>query len=255
MPETAIKDKCKRCMLYADSRLFCAQLSEDELCELSDRSRTLSMKRGDTLEDEALAHWPIVAIDGGVLSMQHLLQDGRKTIAAFFMRGDILDLRNVTNRNRGALIALGKVSLCRLSPAVFEQVMAQNAKAQKVIWENLRDQAFRAFDHSGDIAKKQALEKLASFIFECRNRQEHFGKTELIEIPVRRIDLAEYLGMQPETVSRCFKDLEKRGILEAPSLGAVRITNVPLLRRIANGDKDVSTGRDGEGGIKILKIA
>ena len=244
--------KCQSCSLFADSQLFCAQLNGDELRDISQKSRTLSMKRGDSLEQEALAHWPIIAIDSGVLSMQHLLQDGRKTIAALFMRGDIIDLRNISNRNRGALIALGKVDVCRLAPKVFEQVMGHNPDAQKVIWENLRDQAFRAMDHSGDIAKKQATEKLASFIFECRNRQVGYEKGDLVKIPVRRIDLAEYLGMQPETVSRCFKDLEKRGILEVPSLNALKILNVPMLRRIANGDKDTLAN---ERRMKILKIA
>jgi len=252
MGQVQAKDKCKQCALFADSNLFCAQLSGDELYDLSDHSRTLRMKRGESLENEALAHWPIIAIDNGVLSMQHLLQDGRKTIAALFMRGDIIDLRNISNRNRGALIALGKVDVCRLSPSVFEQVMEHNPDAQKVIWENLRDQAFRAMDHSGDIAKKQALEKLASFIFECRNRQVGFKDGDLVDIPVRRVDLAEYLGMQPETVSRCFKDLETRGILEAPSLNALRMVNVPMLRRIANGDKD---GLTDHSRIKVLKIA
>ncbi|NOR60948.1 MAG: helix-turn-helix domain-containing protein [Rhodobacteraceae bacterium] len=252
MGQANVKDKCKNCALYTDSELFCAHLSGEELCDLSSQSRTLSMKRGDTLESEALAHWPVVAIDSGVLSMQHLLQDGRKTIAALFMRGDIIDLRNISNRNRGALIALGKVDICRLAPKVFERVMEHNPGAQKVIWENLRDQAFRAMDHSGDIAKKQALEKLASFVFECRNRQVGYGEGDLVEIPVRRIDLAEYLGMQPETVSRCFKDLETRGILEAPSLNALKLLNVPMLRRIANGDKDMLAV---ESRTKILKIA
>ncbi|HIP23640.1 MAG TPA: Crp/Fnr family transcriptional regulator [Rhodobacteraceae bacterium] len=254
MEQTGVKDKCKHCALYVDSKLFCAQLAGEDHCDLSNQSRTLSMKRGDTLESEVLAHWPIIAIDSGVLSMQHLLQDGRKTIAALFMRGDIIDLRNISNRNRnrGALIALGKVDVCRLSPKVFERVMAHNPGAQKVIWENLRDQAFRAMDHSGDIAKKQALEKLASFVFECRNRQVGYGEGDLVEIPVRRVDLAEYLGMQPETVSRCFKDLEKRGIIETPSLSALKLLNVPMLRRIANGDKDMLAV---ESRIKILKIA
>lgn len=250
--EKASKNRCRQCALFTESTRFCAQLDDGELCALSTRSRTLTMKRGETMKTDALAHWPIVAIDSGVLSMQHLLQDGRKTIAALFMRGDILDLRNMPNRNRGALIALGKVNICRLSPKVFEQIMAQNPEAQKVMWENLRDQAFRAMDHSGDIAKKHALEKLASFIFESRNRQSGFHEGDPVQIPVRRVDLAEYLGMQPETVSRCFKDLEKRGILKVLTLNAVKLLNVPLLRRIANGDKDML---EAESRARVLKIA
>lgn len=252
MDSTDVMEKCKSCALYSDTRLFCAKLEGDELCDLSRESRTKRMKRGDTLEGEALMHWPVVAVDSGVLSMQHLLQDGRKSISALFMRGDIIDLRNISNRNRGALIALGKVDICRLSIKVFERIMTQNPDAQKVIWENLRDQAFRAMDHSGDIAKKQALEKIASFIFECRNRQAGYKDGDLVKIPVRRIDLAEYLGMQPETVSRCFKDLEKRGLLQSPKLNALKLLDVPMLRRIANGDKDSLAF---EGRTKVLKIA
>lgn len=252
MRKPKIKDKCKQCALYSDSQLFCAQLSGDEFCDLSSQSRTKRMKRGDTLEGDDLKFWPIVAVDSGVLSMQHLLQDGRKTIAALFMRGDIIDLRNISNRNHGALIALGNADICRLSIKVFEQVMTRNPDAQRVIWENLRDQAFRAIDHSGDIAKKQAVEKLASFIFECKNRQIGYCEGDLVEIPVRRIDLAEYLGMQPETVSRCFKDLEKRGIVKAKNLNALALLDVPILRRIANGDKDTIAG---DSRINVFKIA
>ncbi len=249
-----VKKKCKSCALYSDSKLFCASLSGNELCDLSDHSRTLSMKRGDTLEGDALSHWPIVAIDDGVVSIQHLLQDGRKTIAALFMRGDILDLRNISNRNRGALVALGKVNICRMAPKVFAQIMAENPNSQKIVWENLRDQAFRAIDHSADIAKKQALEKLASFVLECRNRQEITGNTEVIDIPVRRVDLAEYLGMQPETVSRGFKDLENRGVLDVISLKAVKIKNLQFLRRIADGDKDVIDEKGDPGSFKVLQF-
>lgn len=255
MTRKPIDSKCAHCPVFTDPSLFCAQLEGVELGNLAADSKTLSMKRGDSLDGSRLDHWPIVSIVSGVLSMQHLLRDGRKTISAFFMRGDIVDMRNFSNRNSGSLIALGKVNVCRLSPAVFEQIMASNTNAQRVVWENLRELAFRAIDHSGDIAKKQALEKLASFIFECHHRQEVFGKTEVVDIPVRRIDLAEYLGMQPETVSRCFKDLEKREIIEAQSLTALRIIDHKLLRQIANGDKDVPLGKLQVPGPKVLKIA
>jgi len=255
MTNRNLKSKCAHCPAFTDPRLFCAQLGDDELTALSNESKTLEMRRGGSLEGQHLDRWPIVSIVSGVLSMQHLLRDGRKTISAFFMRGDIIDMRNFSNRNSGALIALGKVNLCRLAPSVFEQIMAKNSNAQEVIWENLRDQAFRAMDHSSDIAKKQALEKLASFIFECLHRQEIFGKTGIVEIPVRRIDLAEYLGMQPETVSRCFKDLQKRGIIETLSLTSLRIKDPDLLRQIANGDKEGPLGAPREYSPKILKSA
>ncbi len=233
--------KCETCVLYTNSGMFCAQLADDEHADLAGQSRTLSLKRGATLGERALSSWPIVAVDQGVLSLQHLLQDGRKTITTLFMKGDIIDLREMSRRNRGTLIALGNVKLCRLSPLIFEQIMAENPKAQKVVWNNLKDQTYRAIDHSADISKKQALEKVASFVLECLYHQDAAPKsTPLVEIPLRRVDLAEYLGMQPETVSRCFKTLQKRGILEAKSLNLLQILDEDRLQKIANGEKEAA---------------
>jgi CRP-like cAMP-binding protein len=187
--------------------------------------------------------WPIIAVTSGVISIQHLLEDGRKTIAAFFMRGDIIDLRGASSQSKGQLIALNNAKVCRLSPEAFEHITETNINAQRIVWNNLREQNYRAIEHSADLAKKLALEKLASFIFECRRRQVSNVQTSSVTIPVRRIDLAEYLGMQPETVSRCFKILEERKIIEFSGISNIKILQPPVLRRIANGDKNTDTMR------------
>lgn len=201
------------------------------------QSRQTSLRRGETINSEELLVWPIIAIQSGVLSLQHLLEDGRKTIAALFMRGDIIDMRGLASRHHGHLIALGKSSVCRMSPLAFEAAIDDNQDAQKVAWNSLRGQTYRAMDHAADLAKKQALEKLASFVFECRHRQADRISMDRVHIPVRRIDLADYLGMQPETVSRCFKDMETRGIISFENISNLRILDIPTLRRIANGDR------------------
>ncbi len=181
--------------------------------------------------------WPIIAVQSGVLSLQHLLEDGRKTIVALFMQGEIIDMRGLARRHHGHLIALGKTTICRMSPVGFEAAIDNNLDAQKVAWTGLRNQTYRAMDHAADLAKKQALEKLASFVFECRNRQAGRKSTNKVHIPVRRIDLADYLGMQPETVSRCFKEMQTRKIIAFENISNLMILDIPTLRRIANGDK------------------
>lgn len=231
-------NKCQDCSMHNDAGGFCAHITSDELVELSLKSRTTTLKRGQSIETEELLTWPVLAITSGVISLQHLLEDGRKTIAALFMQGDIIDMRGISSRNRGHLIALNKVKLCRLSPAVFENIIENNPQAQRMIWNNMRKQTFRAIDHSADLAKKHALEKLVSFIFECKRRQTVTVSENTVIIPVRRVDLAEYLGMQPETVSRCFKELEERGVIEFNSISNIKLLEIPTLRRIANGDRN-----------------
>lgn len=230
-------NNCKSCSISSEGGGFCDHLSPQQRDNLGSQSRTSTLRRGETISAEELLIWPILAIASGVISMQHLLEDGRKTIAALFMPGDIVDMRGISNRNRGHLIALGKTEICRLSPSAFEAAIEGNLDAQRVAWNNLRNQTYRAMDHSADLAKKQALEKLASFIFECRRRQLQDATGNMVHIPVRRIDLADYLGMQPETVSRCFRDLQDRGILAFEGISNINIRDIPTLRRIANGDK------------------
>ena len=248
-------EKCRKCALFLDGRYFCAQLSSEQLTELSNESRALTLERGEALSADGLKSWPIIAISAGVVSIQHLLKDGRKSIAAFLMPGDIIDLRSFSRRTRGQLVALGKSEVCRVSPQMLDMMVAANPGARTVLWENLRDQSFRAMDHAADLAKKRALEKLASFIFECRIHYSASAAPEVVSIPVRRVDLADYLGMQPETLSRCFHDLEDQGILDFKSLSAVAISDVPTLRRIANGDRAAGLAAEPEKPIKILRFA
>jgi CRP/FNR family transcriptional regulator, anaerobic regulatory protein len=233
---TPAPEECRTCTLFFRSGYFCAQLGSDELRALNKCSRTLTFKRGQTLDGLMLRTWPILAISSGVVAIKHLLDDGRSTIAAFFMEGDIIDLRRRSKRMRGSLIALTKTELCRLSPEVFENIIAINPDARRIAWGNLREQTIRSMDHSVDLGKKQVLEKLASFVFECRQRQPNGSSPGLIvSIPLRRCDVAEYLGLQPETVSRGFRELEARNIVRFKSTSVLEIMRLPDLKRIASG--------------------
>lgn len=246
--------KCRACSMFFKSDNFCAYLGNDELCQLNAHSRTLKVKRGETLDESMLKTWPILAVAEGVIGIKHILDDGRRTIAAFLMEGDIIDLRWRSEKMRGSLVALSKVAVCRLSPEVFDKILIMNPDARHNAWDNLREQTNRAMDHSADLGKKQALEKLASFIFECRQwRSSDRVRGKTVGIPIRRCDVAEYLGLQPETVSRGFRELQERKIVRFRSPSVVEIENSPRLKRIANGGQ-VSDGdfkRNGAG-MKIL---
>lgn len=230
---------CTQCSMYAEAGNFCASLTAAELKAMNARSCLVTIKRDETIPREVLQHHPVMAVSSGVLSVQQLLHDGRRTIAAIMMRGDILDLRHTTAKQLGTLVALSKVQLCRLSPAVFDQSIAINPSAREMALRNITNQAYRAISHASDLAKKQALEKLASFVVECRDRCPEELPLDDVHIPIRRGDLADYLGMQPETVSRSFKELEERGVVQVLDLSHLRVRDAEALRRIAGGDRSV----------------
>jgi CRP-like cAMP-binding protein len=243
--------------MFFNSSNLCAHLNGGELCELNKHSRMLKLKRGESLNDSMLRTWPVLAISGGVLGIKHLLDDGRRTIAAFFMEGDIIDLRRRADRVRGSLVALTRADVCGLSPGVFDGVIASNPEARRIAWENMREQASRAMDHSADLGKKQALEKLASFIFECHYRQAgDKSPNKIVKIPIRRCDLAEYMGLQPETVSRGFRELQDGRIIDFRNSSDIEIKCLPSLKRIANGGQAYeATVRQNGTGLRVLSFS
>ncbi len=235
--------------MYAEETNFCAQLDMRELSELNAGSHLASIGRGESISEDVMNNWPILAVESGELSLQYTLRDGRRTIASFFLTGDIIDMRHTEERRLGSLIALSNVTFCKLSPAIFDSIVARNSQARTLAWSNLQEQVYRSFNHVADLAKKKAVEKLASFILECRNRHLH-PLPDHVRIPVRRRDLAEYLGMQPETISRCFRELEERGAIEVKETAVLRLRQLSDLRLIANGAREECVAP----GFKVLQM-
>jgi CRP/FNR family transcriptional regulator, anaerobic regulatory protein len=244
-----IPKTCAVCAMYADDENFCAKLDASELSALNAGSHLASLGRGETIPEDVMNAWPLLAVESGELSLQYTLRDGRRTIASFFLTGDIIDLRHTDERRLGSLIALSNVTFCKLSPTIFDRIVTSNPGARTLVWSNLQAQVYRSFSHVADLAKKKAVEKVASFILECRNRHLH-PLADHVRIPVRRRDLAEYLGMQPETISRCFRDLEERGVIEVKETAVVRLRKLSDLRLIANGARE---GYDTPG-FKVLQM-
>ncbi len=231
----AIADKCRNCALRTDDALICAQLSTGELIELSSHSTPTNVDRKQPVNARLVDRNPIIAIVEGVIGLQHVLKDGRRSIAALFWRGDIVDLRRDGERAPGNLVALTPARICSLSVESYDKLVRDNPDARAVAISNMREQIHFAADHSVDLGKKSAPERLAAFIFECRRRQLGGDDCQIVDLALRRSDIADYMGLQPETVSRGLKELERRELIALKGRSKVRILDAAALRQLANG--------------------
>lgn len=226
-------NNCRSCALAELSECFCARLTDTQLEQLSLHSKSSVLPNKTTLED---GMGPVIAVVEGVIGMQHTLEDGRRTISAYYTKGDIIDLRQRSDHLQGALVSLTKAHVCRLQVTAFQSVLEENHGAWIAVSENLREQLHHGIGHATDLGKKQAIEKLASFILEChtRNGDSDSVMAEAI-IPMSRVHLAEYMGLQAETVSRGLRKLEQMGLIKVSTMYEVLILSFPKLKRIANG--------------------
>lgn len=185
------------------------------------------------LENAARPPFPILIISTGAVGLQHFLRDGRRTISTIFLPGEVLDYSQIRGSG-GSLCCLLSGKARMFDTVVLERLRQEDPHA----WTDLMAGKFKCCslttNHSVDLARKSAVEKLASFIFECRNRQmTDYGQP--INLILNRIDIADYMGLRPETLSRAFTKLRHRKVIACDGGDFIHILNEPHLRQIANG--------------------
>jgi len=195
---------------------------------------TANLFEQDTVLDcEAFRKLPVLVISKGAIGLQHMLGDGRQTISVIYFDGDVIDFRYF-GKASGKLVCILPVTANLYKGDEFDQMQQSSTRFQIEQTSNMARQHLYAAQHSVDLARKSAIEKLASFIFECRKRQQ-LGRSLKVCLRLRRIDIADYMGLRVETLSRAFSTLKKMNLILANESDEIEILNEPALRQLANG--------------------
>jgi CRP/FNR family nitrogen fixation transcriptional regulator len=166
----------------------------------------------------------------GVVRVCKFLADGRRRIEAFHVEGEAFGLELADLR----LLSAEAVSDCTL--IAYRRRGAETlAERDESVGRELFQYAMRnlahAQDHSLLLARRGASEKVAAFLLSWARQLSASGK--LIALAMTRQDIADYLGLTIETVSRSLSQLEREGVIALPSLREVRLNNIPALQSLA----------------------
>jgi CRP/FNR family transcriptional regulator len=149
----------------------------------------------------------------GVLRLYKLLPDGRRQFIGFALPGDFLGLAGSPQYEFSA-DAIGAVVLCQFSRASFARFGENRPRFLRRINEFAGRELTRAQEHMVLLGRRSAEEKVASFLIGWRDRLAGIGGAEeVLPLPMGRLDIADYLGLTIETVSRTFTKLERDGII------------------------------------------
>ncbi|MEM7746024.1 MAG: Crp/Fnr family transcriptional regulator [Pseudomonadota bacterium] len=175
----------------------------------------------------------------GTAGLEYTIGDGRRCLAELFHSGDLIDMCREDRKPQGRIVALSACSVLALNAEDIEMQSHAHPEILLAYRHQVDDQLGRLRDHINDLAMKTPLERIASVLFELRRWPEatRDGATD-IALPVLRKDIAAYVGMKPETVSRALRKLLTASIIGVGSSGRemISILDVPGLRRIANGN-------------------
>jgi len=151
----------------------------------------------------------VYEVAAGAVRSYKLLSDGRRQIGAFHLVGDVFGLENaVVHRFTAEAIVNTKVHLVRRES--LELIAQEDVVVVRDLLNMTTNNLQHAEDHMLLLGRKTALERVAAFLLEMDRR---LTKAGFFALPMSRRDIADYLGLTIETVSRELHHLHDRGIL------------------------------------------
>jgi CRP/FNR family transcriptional regulator, nitrogen fixation regulation protein len=163
----------------------------------------------------------------GAVRTYKILSDGRRQIGAFYLPGDVFGLEIGEEHELSAeAICNSTISVIKRS-SLSSLARGDNGVAQ-ALWTLTARELQRVQKHVL-LLVRTAQERVASFLLEMADRTAGVGS---VELPMSRQDIADYLGLTIETVSRTLTALEGQAAIALPSARCVQLTNMRELRRL-----------------------
>lgn len=224
---------CGRCQVGEVA--FCNGLTALEVARLSTIVGQVQIAPNAAIfnEGDVAAHMYSLTI--GTVKLYKLLPDGRRQITAFLFPGDFFGLA-VGGNYAYTAEALSPVVLCRFPRRKLDGLLEDVPRIEKRLLGLAIDELAAAHDQMLLLGRKTAREKVASFLLMISRRAERRGMAPSpISLPMGRSDIADYLGLTIETVSRTLTQLKRDGTIALPDAGHAILRDIPALRRLAEG--------------------
>jgi CRP/FNR family transcriptional regulator, nitrogen fixation regulation protein len=145
----------------------------------------------------------------GAVRIYKLLADGRRQIGAFHLPGDMFGFEN-GDRHRFTAEAIADTTVRLLRRRGIEGVAQADASVVQDLLRLTAKNLEHAEEHMLLLGRKTSLERVAAFLTEMDRRLTAAG---IMELPMRRRDIADYLGLTLETVSRALSALHADGVI------------------------------------------
>lgn len=203
-----------------------------ELARLSAIARMRNAAEQQYLCRQNSPHDRVFNMIAGVAAVERLSTSGRRQILAFVFAGDFIGLSNST---------VFEYAVRSLTPATWHEFpqrslfrLSEEMPGLKTNIKELQSLVLAlTFDQLYLLGQKKAHEKLCSFLLQLLDRMPG-ASPERIDLPMTRLDIADYLGLTSETIIRTLARLKAAGTLSMPSPQSVCIHDLNEVRALGN---------------------
>ena len=163
----------------------------------------------------------------GAVRTYRMLDDGRRQISAFYLPGDIFGVEADDMHLCSAEAICDSQILVAKRSAVMARAEHERSLARQ-LWMLTMRELQRVQEHSLALIKS-AEERMAGFLLEMAGRN---SAGVAVELPMSRQDIADYLGLTIETVSRTFTQFVHSGTIALETSRRIQLRNRPALNRL-----------------------
>lgn len=214
----------------------CSSIDEGHLNRLDALAEHLSLSAGDALTraDDPARH--VFNITSGSVRVYKLLSDGRRQITGFLFAGDFLGLATGDTYVFSAE-AIEPVTACRFRKSDYRTLIRETPALETMLLARATHELVAAQNQMLLLGRKTALERVSTFLLELpAHDPARRGPEGRVHLPMTRSEIADYLGLTIETVSRVFTRLKTQGVIRLLSLTELQIENPAALLALAQGE-------------------
>lgn len=230
--------KCGDCQIR--HRAVCAHAEADELAILEEIKYYRSFAVGQPVVWAGDSMDFVASVVTGVASLTQTMADGRRQMVGLLQPSDFLGR---PGRGQAAydVTAVTDLVMCCFRKKPFEAMMVKTPHIAHRLLEMTLDELDAAREWMLLLGRKRAREKIASFLAILARRETALrGQAAVLsfEVPLTREEMADYMGLTLETVSRQMTALRQDGLIQTTGKRGVQIPDLAALQEAAGDDSD-----------------
>jgi CRP/FNR family transcriptional regulator len=223
---------CQGCEVR--DKAVCGVLDCARLEQFRNLGWTLKLGTGQTLFHEGDPATRVFTLTSGTLKLYKLLPDGRRQVTGFMHPGDLLGM-STDDEHAFSAEALEDAQLCWFPRNRFDDFVEEHGSMERELYRMAAHELAAAQQQMVLLGRKTAAERLASFLLLLAQRPEAIpGRVaNLVRLPMSRSDIADYLGLTKETVSRVFSSFRRDRLIRLRAIDEVEIIDGQGLQQLA----------------------
>ena len=188
---------------------------------------TMTYDRNGEIYGEGEAADYVYKVISGAVRTYKVLNDGRRQINAFYLPGDCFGLELGDEHTWSSEAIVGS-TIAMVKRSAVLSASKRDGEVARQLWSVTAGQLDEARNHAL-LLIKSAQERVAAFLLEMSQRLAH---SDSVKLPMGRQDIADYLGLTIETVSRTFTQLESSRTIELLTSRVIALRNRSVLSRL-----------------------